>query len=204
MRDVILAAYLTGYKDPQRRTRWPRDTRMLEPLLDSTPAVVFADQIRAPYVVRVPSGRYVYFDRWRHVAKYLRENDDIRFAFAVDSTDVVMLNDPFPHMEPGKLYCGSEPQVLGCEWMHYHHRPMAHWLKENVDRVLLNCGLVGADRETLLRLTSRMTQERHGAVMDMGAFNRIAYEEFEVVTGSLVHTLYKAEQTESDAWFKHK
>jgi hypothetical protein len=204
--NVILTAYLTAGIDPQRGYRWTLDAMPLTPLLDSltAPVVIFADELDAPNVVRVPRGQSVFFDRWRHIANYLAEHDEIGYCFAVDATDVQMLHDPFPHMEAGKLYCGSEPKDIGFEWMYYHHPQMWRWIYDNAARPLLNCGLVGGDRETMLRMARRMGEERRGMTMDMGAFNFLAYTEFDVVTGPLVHTLYKANETDSAAWFRHK
>ena len=206
MRDVILTAYLTGQPDPQRGTIWPVDNADLLPLLTSSPVpvVVFANELSGPFVERVEAPKSVYFDRWRHIANYLRAHEDIRFAWCVDATDVVVFHDPFPHMRPGKLYIGSEPVNLRSYWMVRHHRPFWRWMKDNASLPLLNCGLVGGDRETVLRFAERMGQEQRGCVMDMGAANFLAYEEFDIVTGPMVHTLYKAEEANSLAWFKHK
>ena len=206
MRDLILTAFLTGRLDPQRGIMWEVSNYPLLPLLHSCPVplVVFANELVAPFVKRVENPQSVYFDRWRHVANYLEANEDVRFTFCVDATDVLVLNNPFPHMGPGKLYCGSEPGVVGCQWMFQYHEPLREWIAANKDKPLLNCGIAGGDRATVLRLAQRMGEEQRGMEMDMGAFNFIAYEEFEVVTGPVVHTLYKAEETESAAWFKHK
>lgn len=214
MRDIVLTAYLTGQPDPQRDIMWPADYAPLYPLEESVfrhgggaRFLVFANDERlfGP-VDQVEAPVNVYFDRWRHYAEYLRTEPDVRFAFCVDATDVLMLHDPFPHMEPGILYCGSEPLIIGeSPWMWKHHPPLREWMAANADRTLLNPGIVGADRETLLRLCERMAANEWGLVMDEGPFNKIAYEEFPgFVTGPMVHTLYKAEETESAAWWKHK
>ena len=166
--------------------------------------IVFANELSGSFVERVEAPVSVYFDRWRHFARYLREHEEVRFSWCVDATDVRVLNDPFPHMEPGRLYCGSEPVQLRTYWMVRHHRPFWRWMKANATRSLLNCGVVGADRQTLQRFCERVAEEQRGLVMDMGSMNYVAYEEFDVVTGPMVHTLYKAEETDSPAWFKHK
>jgi hypothetical protein len=206
--NVVLTAYLTGRPDPQRGTMWPADREALKPLLDSIPGsvVVFANELQGEAVEPVEAPTSVYFDRWRHYAAYLEAHEEIGFAFCVDATDVLMLRDPFPHMHPGTLYCGSEPLTIGeSAWMWQHHEPLRDWMAANAGRVLLNPGLVGGDRATVLRLCERMAAEQRGMVMDEGPFNLIAYEEFPgFVTGPLVHTLYKAEETCSAAWFKHK
>lgn len=203
--NVVLTAYLTSPVDPQRRHHWANDPSALRPLLATTPAIVFTDSLELPEGVRVAPSTNPYFDRWTHYAAFLREHTEVEFAFCVDATDVLMLNDPFPHMEPGKLYSGSEPKRLACDWMIYHHQPLARWLKANRDLPLLNCGLLGGDRETVILISEQILAERGGAVMDMGPFNHAAYTGgYDIVTGPLVHTLYKAEETESDAWWKHK
>ena len=206
MRDVILTSYLTGVPDPQWDAYWPVDAKPLRALAESCPVplVVFANELADEFVETVAAPVSVYFDRWKHAARYLAAHEDIRYAWCVDATDVEVLNDPFPHMRPGVLYCGSEPEVLGCHWMRYHSEPMLGWIDAHADYPLLNCGLAGGDRLTLLRLCERMGEEQRGMVMDMGPFNLIAYEEFDIVTGPQVHTLYKEHETESPAWFRHK
>jgi hypothetical protein len=209
VRDIILAPFLTGMPDSQRGIMWPADIELARPLLDSAPVpvVIFANEVEGPFVERVEAPRSIYFDRWRHAYNYLWRNTDIRFAWCVDTFDVVVLNDPFPHMQPDTLYCGSEPEVVGCAWMlNGKQFPMHDWIKANANKVLLNCGLVGGDRQTMLYVCRRMGELYYGMTHDMASFNYLAYEEFPTrfVTGPLVHTLYKAEETESSAWFKHK
>ena len=171
--------------------------------------VVFADELDAPYVERVPippPGRVI-TGRWAYYAAYLAARPDVRMVFLTDARDVTCLHDPFPHMEPGVIYCGSEPQVLGCPWMLRNHPPPVDWLRANAGLLLLNCGLVGGDRLTVLHLARRMAEEIEGRDLehDMGPLNYIVYAEaLPFVTGPLVHTRFKAEETDSPAWFKHK
>jgi Glycosyl transferase family 2 len=211
-RDIVLTSYLSGVVDPQRGVTWGPDPGATDPLrqsLGGRELIVFSDSIPG---VSVEPGLNPYFARWMHVYRYLRDHEDVRYAFCVDATDALMLHDPFPHMRPGALYCGSEPATLSLPWMVRNHPTYAAWLRRNASRPLLNCGLVGGDRATVMRLAHDVLREYmdamtngHDMPFDMGAFNFAAYEGgYEIVTGPLVHTRFKAYEAESDAWWKHK
>src|SRR5690606_25508751 len=79
-------------------------------------------------------------------------------VWAVDATDVTMNHDPFPEMEPGKLYCGWEPDTLRNEWIIKNHPDAAiqKFLTENPTLPLLNAGVVGGDREIVMELAQRI------------------------------------------------
>jgi hypothetical protein len=157
--NVVLTAYLTGRPDPQRGTMWPADREALKPLLDSIPGsvVVFANELQGEAVEPVEAPTSVYFDRWRHYAAYLEAHEEIGFAFCVDATDVLMLRDPFPHMHPGTLYCGSEPLTIGeSAWMWQHHEPLRDWMAANAGRVLRHGHGRGPFQPDRLRRVSRL------------------------------------------------
>jgi hypothetical protein len=210
-RDVVISAYFTSKPDDQRKRQWKADASQVKPLADSLTAelVLLTDELEQGH--KVTTYLSPYFERWLQLYRYLRDNEDVRYCFAVDATDVVMLNDPFPHMEPNKLYCGSEPKTVGIEWMRNNHPALSEWIDANATKTLLNAGLVGGDRATVMRLAHDIVREYMNAriagqemKLDMGPFNHAAYTGgYEIVTGPMVHTLFKANETTS-AWWKHK
>jgi hypothetical protein len=85
--------------------------------------------------VRVTSGINPYLQRWVAPYHYLRDNCT-GWTWFTDGTDVEMLREPWDMMQPGTLYVGHEPTVLGIAWMLNHHKPYQAWIKGNAD---LNC-----------------------------------------------------------------
>lgn len=166
-------------------------------------------------------GLGIYLSRWVHYYQYLRSHPEVQWAFCVDTDDVEMLRPPWEHMKRGVLYCGYEPTVVDIPWMRKHHPSsrMQEFIQENGSRMLLNCGVVGADRKTLLTFLHewiRLIEENaHGRWKgtdketlgaDMGPFNLIAYTGWadRIETGPQVVSLFKKDERNSWSWWKHK
>ena len=212
-RDVVLASYFTSHQDLQRNITLPDDAKPVIPLANSCPPLVLLHDIPSPpanvTAIRVESTMPAYQQRWLSEWQFLRNHPDIRYAFLVDATDVLMLNDPFPHMKPGRLYCGWENQIVGCSWMRDHAPSYPEWIEEHGQEMLLNCGVVGGDRDTLMRLCQRMTDlwvqgNRKDPLEEMLYFN-IAAREHDYITGIQVTTPFKSGKTADPvSWFAHK
>lgn len=200
-RDVVLTSYFTGVYDPQRGRAWQADQAQLQPLLRSLQgheSVVFHNELPADFPgERVQRVHSPYFDRWRVIYGWLRAHPDVRYVWCVDSTDVVCLRDPFADLRAGVLYVGSEIASVGIEWMRKNHPEYAGWIDQHHDQLLLNCGLVGGDRATVMALCHRMLREYGDKCIagctptfDMGAFN-VAARAFQYETGPRVHTVFR-------------
>src|SRR5690606_14086461 len=94
-----------------------------------------------------------YFQRCLQTYKWLRASPQVGRVWCVDATDVQMTRDPFPEMEPGRLYFGYEPTTLRDEWMVAHHpdKTLQKFMKDHANLPLLNMGVVGGDRDTVMR-----------------------------------------------------
>lgn len=230
--NVVLTFYFTGVNDPQRNKKWEADYNALTPLIESLQGqklVVIHDcfdvedtetitHIKVPSITVSP-----YFARWIYARRWLSKHPEVKQIWCVDATDVVMLNNPFDEMQIGELYTGDENAILGCQWMFENHH--AHWLqswiKKNCVSVLLNAGLLGGDRESIMRFLNLMItfweDNRkeiyfHGCgsvgESDMALFNFVAYSYFSNVLthGRKVNTVFKRYQTGSglSSWWKHK
>lgn len=209
---VVLSCLFTGQLDPQRGTRMKPDPKLAAPLLRSISATVLCDfQTEHPSFVQVEASEVAYIQRWISYRKYLIEHPEIRWVWCVDATDVLSLRDPFTDMEPGTLYCGWENQVVGCEWMKTNHSASRSWIDANPNLPLLNAGVVGGDRDTMLAFIARLLglwseakiARRSDEAGDMGFFNRAAHE-MRPVTGPRITTLFKANQTNQFSLWKHK
>ena len=212
--NYVLTTLLTSKPDPQRGVKWKPDPSLLDGLLGSVVGaepVVFVDEIDDDRFIKVPSGGNPYTYRWRLVRDWLTAHPDAGFVWAVDGTDVVMLREPWPEMHPGVLYVGSELTPVGNEWLVHHHPATHGFIREFKNHRLLNSGIAGGDRDTLLEFTTvlcaRLDEIGNRDLFDMGAFNQTAWMRFagRMVTGERVHTVFKLdEQDNTFAWWKHK
>lgn len=229
-RNVAITVLLTGCKDPQRGVHMQADATLLakwENTVRGCERIVLADQLETlpkSTLVKVPvlTTLSPYFARWVHVYQYLRDNPDIKTVWVTDGTDVEMLREPWAEMEPGKLYVGSEHSTYANPWFDKvnHHAVLKQFIAENRDQQVLNAGLIGGDRETVMKVAHAIfsihwvikskqfwkTESQTDSDTDMVMFG-IALKPFRerLVYGPKVNTVFKTEGHGSDyAWFKHK
>lgn len=237
MKNVVIAGYYNSSMDWQRGIKWEANYSPLLPLIDSikdrseeAEIIILHDCFDGlsdserikHYKMPAMNNRTGGWARWIRAHNYLVMNPDIQYAFIVDSTDVQMVNDPFLFMEKGKLYSGDEPKRVDDAWMKANHRhpDMVELYELHGHKALLNCGLCGGDRDTLIEFTGRMIEQlyiyegeaRTGidcpTDSDMGIYNCLAYSLYEdrLVHGPMVNTLFAKWEPyeEARAWWKHK
>lgn len=222
-RDVVMTVWLDGVTDTQKRAvpfaPGPFE-QMIAPLRDSVRGADFVVLSNGPHGEHVPLLPLdLYVQRWVHIWQWLRAHPEVRWVFAVDAPDVVMLNPPWSQMTSGTLYVGWEPTTVDCPWMraHFPARVLADFIRGNRS-TLLNPTL-GGDRATVMEFCHRMIGmvqqnardrhdgvERHTLGVDMGAFNYVAYTHFadRLVTGRTVTTEFKRFERTGSSWFAHK
>lgn len=231
-RDVVFTTLLTSQADPQRGRPMSSDASVLKALHDSlhtdadfvvaTTGLTNPDVLPSAEIVEVTQNLNPYFERWLHLYRYLRDNRDIGFVFAVDGTDVEMTRDPFPEMKHGILYTGYEPTTLRDPWMLKNHPDTAiqEFFAANPNLPLVNMGVVGGDRETVMEFAHAQIKFffddhidfiygwEHGrvGVGDMGSGNLIAHTKFSdrLSFGSHVTNVFKSNTPSATAWWKHK
>lgn len=214
-RDVVLACWQHG-PDKQRgnRTSTLPAAEAAAELAKSVKGgefILFADDSTGHVPVE-PSGVPLYYSRWIHYYRWLLHAPEVRWAWLVDTNDVTMQHEPWAVMEPGVLYCGYEPAVVGIKWMFDSHPApvMQDWIRANASRGLLNCGVVGGDRATILALLRGMVRlyEDHGSTnlgVDMGPFNKVAYGlDATLKADAQVVTLFKTGESNAWSWWRHK
>lgn len=235
LEDVVLTALLTQGPDPQRGTKMSSSESMVKALHDSlsfTGRFVLAHTDMAhegklPYAEKWKVTQYgnPYFDRWVHYYQWLRDNPKTRFVWCVDATDVEMTRNPFPEMEEGTLYMGYEPTTLRDEWMNDHHpdETLQKFMKDNANLPLLNMGVVGGDRETVMEFSQRVikfyfddyidfiygweTKRAFDKISgDMATGNYIARTFFDgrISSGPHITNVFKSGKKSDVAWFAHK
>lgn len=158
-----------------------------------------------------------YKNRFLKALHFLIEHEEIDNAWIVDSSDVTMLNNPFPHMQQDKIYVGCETiNALNCGWMltNTQNQYYKSWLNTNANKTLLNCGLLGGSRTDLIAFLTKMFyiwgyNLDNMNLTDMLVFNVAAYEHFKdkIVYGvGLVNTPFRANSAKGyeNSWFMHK
>lgn len=228
-RDVVLTEYFANIIDVQRNTAWEPREDQIYPLRDSVAAVA----PEAEFVVlhncfdgfgervEVGSDMSPYWQRWISAYHYLIRNPDIRNVWHVDATDVELLRNPFPVMEPGLIYVGDEASRVGIPWMYNMHPAqfLQQFFRANGNKVLLNCGLIGGSRADVMELFRTMIgvygQNKHEVGFkrsltvgetDMGVFNYVVHGSMahRISHGPHVNTVFKKYQDNGKAWWKHK
>lgn len=229
--DVILTSLLTALPDPQRNSRMKPEHSMYKALHDSLKhdgrfVVLHTDLPEAgalakAELVKVPQRINPYFERWLGYYRWLREHPEVGRVWCVDATDVQMTRNPFPEMEPGVLYAGWEPTTLRDEWMLAQHpdATVQKFMRDNPNLPLVNAGVVGGDRETMMRLAHSITkmyfddwndfimgwETKRLGVGDMPTFNYVVRNgDFDLSSGPHVTNVFKSERASPVAWWKHK
>lgn len=214
-KDVVIACYFANVMDPQRNEAWFADEKKVDKLKQSViengyEFILIHNCFDLPNRVTVSTTPY--FERWLKEWQYLRDHPEIANVFVVDATDVDMVNNPFEHIKQGKLYVGDEPnQTLNNQWMLTRHTELTvhRFLRENGDKPLLNCGVVGGDRKTVMDLCKDMFTYHFAYPQDqteMGIFNKLLHTKYADIVeyGRHITSIFKKYEATTDAWFRHK
>lgn len=228
---IVLTCYLTQRPDPQRGETWRADCdETVRHWIESARhcrlrGIIFHDGLSDEFIARW-SDPAVQFEQiawqggagWSALEERVRiyrdwlKDHKVDWALTTDLNDVEFFHDPFPLMtEPAKIYVGSEPNPIGstciAEWM-----TRAYGLVSYPNRQVLNPGIVGGSRVTLLYFLKRYLRELESVLkraqppIDVAAFNRLIYlERIPFVTGPPLHTIFRMHETaESGAAIRHK
>lgn len=230
-KNVILTSYFNYSHDPQRGIKWSGQLNALTPLIDSCikhkqKLIIFTDcphpedSKYIKYERTIPSKSHspnVY--RWIVYQEWMRKNTFDKI-WMVDSTDVVLLRDPFKIIKSGKLYCGDEYDMLtDNNWMRVHQERYLRIddyrsvISMHGKERLINCGLVGGCSGVMVGLVNTWANlhKTHTVGLrvstDMAIFNYVARKYYNdvLVTGEKINTKFKhEEQNNKIAIWKHK
>lgn len=232
-KNIVLCSYFNYKKDSQRNVYWENDHKKLIPLIESVTKkereiYVFYNNFDKP-VPNIPLCHWIKvdpnFDYDTSTLRFLVYRDFLsnlaekpNSFFMVDSTDVIMLNDPFDHLNDEKLYIGDEIfSKINCPWLMGQGKLLkledfSSLINSNKKRNLLNCGLIGGKFEKCMEflikycdLFESKTKKIHQAT-DMAALNYIILKYFfnDVIHGLPVNTIFTKDEKISNAWWKHK
>lgn len=214
-KDIVIACYFAGVVDVQRRVKWDAEMSNISKLRESVEAqgiefVLIHNCFDLPNKVEISTSPY--FERWLKEWQYLRDRRDISNVFLVDATDVDLVNNPFPHIQDGVLYVGDEPgNTLNNPWMLARHREtrVNRFLRLNAGLPLLNCGVVGGNRQLVMELCRDIYLyhiENPQDQTEMGIFNVLLHSKYSEISesGRHVTSLFKKFERRTSAWFRHK
>lgn len=230
--DVVITTMLSSKVDPQRGKIMPSDAKTIKALHDSLGrrkfVVLASENLKdvnvLPNADIVPVTHHInaYFERWLQIYRWLRNHPEVGRVWAVDATDVTMNRDPFPEMEDGRFYFGWEPDTLRNEWLLKNHpdADLQKFMKGNPNFPLLNMGVVGGSRETIMEFAQKLTklyfddeidfimgwQTSRLGVGDMAAGNYVARTFFGDIidTGPHVTQVFKSNIGSAHPWWLHK
>lgn len=212
-RNLILTSYFTTLVDPQRGAKWEYDDGALDTLRNSIPDGVDFVCLTDHNGICKPSHDNPYLARWIAYRDYLLSHPEYDNVFMVDATDVEVMVNPFGKMERGKLYVGSERSTLSNGWLQkYHASDVFHSMyKDNNRAILLNAGICGGDRATVLGFLDYIVDlidTSDCGMTDMAIYNYTLYNYFRSVLsfGDRVNTVFKRfdKVNKSGSWFRHK
>lgn len=219
--DISYVTTLFGsVEDFQRKTKWNLDYSMVKKLAESlgdrtlhlisdNPGIFDQENILPEYSECLVSP---YFQRWLALYKFLRKNKEIEYVFCVDATDVELVNEP-SGLRKGMLYIGDEPKLLGIPWMRAHSGDVdiRNFILRNGNLPLLNCGVVGGDRETVMEFCRDMwdwhvNHSKEGNEVDMPAFNYLMRTKWNGrwESGRHITSVFMDYEKETSAWWRHK
>jgi hypothetical protein len=228
----VLASFFNSSIDPQRNITWDRDVPKLMPLINSVTKQdikikifhdCFDDVKNTPHCewIKVePKPEYALtVARFFHQLEFLlTSSEEFEFVFMVDSTDVELLKNPFTEMKNDTLYSGDEVREVNNVWMRRKERLLKiddynEVMSPHYKSALLNCGLCGGDRRTVVDflelLTGYYNEYSSGVVEEtlaMPIYNYTIFKHFlsKVSHGAHVNTEFKKNQRNNTSWWKHK
>lgn len=223
---IILTSYFTGVIDPQRGQKWEANIYDVKALSASCKEnnckiTVINDCLDTNNLQYQGIRSYKrdmvkdnpYFERWFAYRDYLKSNPEDN-VWLTDCNDVEVLKNPFQIIQPGKIYCGWEKDVIGCQWMQNHHKSnfSQNFIKSNIKTPLLNAGVIGGRYDIVMEFLDRLCDmyqilpEKEADKTDMTLFNWVLYSHFlgRVETGLKITTEFKSFKANNISLFKHK
>jgi glycosyltransferase involved in cell wall biosynthesis len=218
-KNLVLTCYFTTLIDPQRGTKWDFNPNALNDLKHSIPnntdfrALVDTKAIRMGGVLEVyslPKHENPYMAKWIAFRDYIVAHPEYDNIALLDGTDTEILNNPFPHIDREKLYCGDEPGTLNNQWLRNHHPQYIEFLNKNMRTPILNAGVIIGHRMLLLEFLDKIIERipLDHSMTDMTLYNYTLRTHFndKIVSGRKVTTVFKAfdKVNRLGSWIKHK
>lgn len=233
----VFASYFNSTPDPQRKgLTWDSEVSHVMKLIDSVVTKnrkikIFHDCfVNPPKIsncewIKISDDLSTEFTastlRWIRYYNYLKERSILpESLFMVDSTDVIMINDPFELLENNKIYCGDESdRKVENQWMRNREKqfeaPDYRQIIEAVaDEQLLNAGICGGHIGICIEFLELLSNyhfqynkiSKSRVSVDMPAFNYTLWKHFRgrLIHGHPINTRFKFYENDTTKWWKHK
>ena len=234
--NYIFTTYFTTGVDPQRPGSWPQNEfNIMKDFYESViknklNCVILHDHCSPEFIeqystdkikfVRVDEVKLNMVDyRWNLYHNLLNEMPEVKNVYCLDISDVVILKNPFKSMKKDMLYIGDEECTNRQNWwMMERYKMLSLDPKEYVDNKVLNCGVMGGNREMMLKVTEEIASilEKGNVTKttaDMAAANHVVYTNYRDnhISGLPLNTKYRGgafafngENNDADkAWIQH-
>jgi hypothetical protein len=234
--DYIVTTYFTSEKDPQRSDIWANDDfSIIKDFYESVikhnlNCIILIDNSTDEFIKKYKTNKieFVRCDssglnmvdiRWKLYNKILNERKEIKRAFFLDVSDVIILKNPFGYIVPDKIYCGDEENInIKNDWMNHRYallkNPEVNEKMINyLNKKILNAGILGGERNYLIGITKKMAEMLDSSkithtTVDMCVINHVLYtytKKDMLIHGSPVNTVFRKNEINNEvAWFKHK
>lgn len=236
MTNLIVTAYLTYQQDPQRPgITWQKNIKMLEPLIDSVlranqKLVILNDCFDEKnssdiQFERVIPNKYYAPTLYRRIlfSEFLQKTgSQINNYFFIDSTDVQLLNNPFPFIDQEKIYVGNEfGKRFKCAHLKKSYRipyiqiPDYFKVIDSVssNKTLLNAGIIGGESKILTDFHQKLCQiittyAKNITEVSLDSqfviYTLVKFFYNKIENGSHINTKFKHYEEKSQSWWKHK
>lgn len=244
LKNIILTSYFCTLPDPISKSAreynykeinsnyWMNKHTNILPLINSVKKnnckiIIFYDDLEETFSndhcefikVNVNNEYTPTISRWFHYKDYLI-NNEYENIFMTDSTDVLMLKNPFEYVRNNILYCGSEYRVnFSYKYKYIKEKinnikilDFKNILKNYDNHILLNCGIVGGQYNicleflNLLTLYHEQTSKNIKQSLDIPIFNYTLLKHFKyrIKYGQEVHTKFTDNEFNEISWWKHR
>jgi hypothetical protein len=238
MSNFVLTSYFNYTYDPQRKDIvWSNDINNVLTLINSVvknnleiklfhncfddlPEIPHCEFIKvSPYTEYTPN-----VARWIHYYQYLK-NLKIKpnKVFMVDSTDVEMINNPFPYMQNKTIYTGSEiKKTMRNKWLYERIDHLSEDFKLEYNElimnktletdILINCGLFGAEINLAIEFLEKLSfyhknisyNETISLDTPIYIYTLLKHFSNSFVTGNFINTRFGKNEYIQTCWWKHK
>ncbi len=242
--NYIVSSLFTTCVDPIRNTKWPLSSTIMDVWYNSSidiiqkthnfTLLVFYDQLEPSFLQKYNS-EYITFIkvedcndysphdyRWLVYFNFISNNlSQIDNIFFTDISDVIIKQNPFPHIKNDMLYVGDEYEY---PWENWWSSSRVKYYLDNLDSFneiyekykhfpFLNAGILGGNKNIVLKFLDliksyiEITLNKPYETTDMILFNYILYKYFSggVQYGEPINSKFKLNETHrEDVWFIHK
>lgn len=225
MDNIILTAYFTTKKDPQRNVFWgSNDYSIIKNWYESIVrlglhGIIFHDSLSQEFIEKYSNDnvKFIPFtlgqmstndERYFCFYHYLKNN---RYDHIVmtDLSDVEIMRDPFEFVAgDSQIYSGRDEERYTTS---YFHDTRLEYFPIDRGRILANCGAIGGKYDNIMMMLESMVsllekyKDKEYRLTDMQVFNHFLYTLFDNVhVGYPFTSKFKKYEKEGNFYIRHK